>query len=977
MTGQLSPEERQRLEELFERIADLSPPEQAEVLDRECGASGRLREELLRLLEGDAAFDTLRRLQPTVPMQPGTLIGAYKLLERIGEGGMGEIYAAVQLPPGERRVALKVIKRGMDSAQVVARFEAERQALARMEHAHIAHVYDGGSMPDGRPFFVMEFVAGVPITDYCDRHQLTTRQRLELFVGVCAGVQHAHLKGIIHRDLKPSNLLVTEQDGRPLAKVIDFGVARATTGRLAERTLHTMLGQIVGTLDYMSPEQADPTGLDIDTRSDVYSLGVVLYELLSGLLPLDHSSAGDVSLLTIQRSIVEQEPPKPSTRLRRLTDMANMLAPRHGTDRRALLRQLKGDLDWICLKALEKSPARRYQSVAELAEDVQRHLAHLPVRAGRPGAIYRARKLVRRNRAAVAAGVLMLGLAVASVFGFIASQTTQANRPFVDSSRLADLLKQADKLWPPYEDRDHPHMIHDLETWRDQARELADTLDARRADLSAMDASPVENYAYKARRRALEALTQGLSELVDPATGLLGGEDAVSREHGWSVPHRLAFAERMKAGFAKDGEFERQWAQWARDSGFKLEPQIGLVPIGKDPDSERWEFAHLMTGTPAQRDGEGHIVRTGAMGIVFVWMPEDTFWMGADSRPSGGHNLEDHPPRGASPAHQVTLSAHFLSKYEMTQEQWQRLTGNNPSRFRRDEKWDQQSQRGWDPQWLDAKRFAVLGQDLPPHPVEQVSWENCMTWLPRAGLCLPSEAQWEHGARAGTDGPFSLPTRPDFANVNDDYARLHGGREHDEEHGGRPEDGTPKEMDDGSTMHAPVGSYPANGFGLHDVHGNVYEWCLDGFDYDYYQHSRLRDPIAPSVGEEPRIYRGGSYRVPAVFARSSVRNYYPPAMAGQALGVRPCLVIGVPQVFAITPPAVGPVPRPVLLAIHRGEQVLARHLVTLQSDQPTNTALSLPPGDYRALVTLEGRELASVLFTVGATEGPPLRIVLQ
>ena len=335
---------------------------------------------------------------PSLAEQQGSWIGPYKLLQQIGEGGMGTVFMAEQDKPVHRRVALKVIKPGMDSAQVVARFEAERQALAMMDHPNIARVLDVGTTDTGRPYFVMELVKGVPITEYCDANRLTPRERLELFVPVCLAIQHAHQKGIIHRDIKPSNVLVTLHDGNPVPKVIDFGVAKAIEQRLTDRTLFTQIGQVVGTPEYMSPEQAEMSGLDIDTRSDIYSLGVLLYELLTGTTPLERREAGFVEVL---RRVREEEPPRPSTRLSNAEEIASIAAKRK-TEPAKLARLVRGELDWIVMKALEKDRTRRYATANGLARDLQRFLADEPVEAGPPSARYRLGKFARRHRAALA-----------------------------------------------------------------------------------------------------------------------------------------------------------------------------------------------------------------------------------------------------------------------------------------------------------------------------------------------------------------------------------------------------------------------------------------------------------------------------------------------------------------------------------------------------------------------------------------------
>jgi eukaryotic-like serine/threonine-protein kinase len=384
-------------------------------------------------------------LDQTAPSSASSF-GRYRLLQRLGEGGMGEVWLAEQTEPVRRQVALKVIKAGMDSAQVVARFEAERQALALMDHPAIATVFDGGTTPQGRPYFAMEYVKGEPITVYCDRHLLSTRERLELFMQVCEGVQHAHQKGIIHRDLKPSNVLVSIQDDRPVPKIIDFGVAKATTQHLTERSLFTELGVLIGTPEYMSPEQAEMGGLDIDSRTDIYALGVLLYELLTGVLPFDRKDLRQAGIAEIQRIIREKEPPRPSTRITQLGPASTEAAKNRHTEPRRLASELRGDLDWITMRALEKDRTRRYQTANALAMDVRRHLANEPVLAGPPGAPYRAAKFVRRHRVGVTAAVLLVALlgtfavAMAVQAQRIARERNRANQEASAARRVSAFL---------------------------------------------------------------------------------------------------------------------------------------------------------------------------------------------------------------------------------------------------------------------------------------------------------------------------------------------------------------------------------------------------------------------------------------------------------------------------------------------------------------------------------------------------------
>ncbi len=435
------------LEALFLEVLKKPEVERSEFLDIVCRDDDKLRAELADMLDAhEQAADFLER--PAVrteqtllahPMEsPGTVIDRYKLLQLIGEGGFGAVYMAEQREPVKRRIALKIIKLGMDTKQVIARFEAERQALAMMDHPNIARVLDAGATETGRPYFVMELVKGVPINEYCDTENLSTKERLDLFITVCNAVQHAHQKGIIHRDLKPSNVMVTLHDGKPVPKVIDFGIAKATNRELTDKTLFTEYRQFIGTPEYMSPEQAEMSGLDIDTRSDIYSLGVLLYELLTGVTPFDGKRLRSAAINEVQRIIREEEPSRPSTRLSELShalpsplgrgaggegstdsqeSSIQYIVKHRRTDPGSLSKQLRGDLDWIIMKALEKDRSRRYDSANGFADDVQRHLDDEPVVAGPPSAAYRMSKFVRRNRTGVMTACAVLALLLAGIAG--------------------------------------------------------------------------------------------------------------------------------------------------------------------------------------------------------------------------------------------------------------------------------------------------------------------------------------------------------------------------------------------------------------------------------------------------------------------------------------------------------------------------------------------------------------------------------
>jgi serine/threonine protein kinase len=587
-----------------------NPAERHAYLDEACSGQPELRqqvEQLLRLHEGAGTFlerpaaesANTRTFVDTAEATPqpeaGNVVGPYKLIELIGDGGMGSVWMAQQSEPVKRLVAVKLIKAGMDSRQVVARFEAERQALALMDHTNIARVLDAGTTSAGRPYFVMDLVKGVPITRYCDEHRLTPRQRLELFIPVCEAVQHAHQKGVIHRDLKPSNVLVALYDGKPVPKVIDFGVAKATGQSLTEKTLATGFGAIVGTLEYMSPEQAQINQLDIDTRSDIYALGVLLYELLTGSPPFSRPEVEKAGMLEALRVIREQEPSKPSTKLSTAEGLPTLAANR-GTEPAKLKRLVRGELDWIVMKALEKDRNRRYETAASFAADVRRYLDDEPVQAGPPSAWYRFGKLARRNTAALCtaalvAASLLAGIAIATwqavrattAMAATALEKRRADRQAATATRINASLKQMLGLLHPDSDKGRDYTVLQL------LDDYSDNLEENLADepTAAADLHTAVGLAYACRGQNHKARGH-LQRALELARGVFGDQHPKFADK---------LVDLMSPEISASEPLERREAELRRALAIYRESGVGGEPVIR----ALWMLQWNLLSTPVDR----------------------------------------------------------------------------------------------------------------------------------------------------------------------------------------------------------------------------------------------------------------------------------------------------------------------------------------------------------------------------------------
>ncbi|MBX3464235.1 MAG: protein kinase [Planctomycetes bacterium] len=779
----------------------------------------RLRD---RLRRADGALSEAGLAEPPAPRA----IGPYRLRQRIGEGGFGVVWLAEQEAPIRRRVAVKLLRSGMDTANVLRRFEAERQVLARFDHPCINRVLDAGATEAGDPYLVTEYVPGVPLTTWCERRAAPLAERLALLLQVCDGVQHAHQRGVIHRDLKPSNVLVADVDGRPQVKIIDFGLARAFGDDSPAG--HTRAGALLGTPEYTSPEQAEGSA-DVDTRTDVYALGTMLYELITGDLPLGRARWRHAGMSELVELIGRHDAPPPSAVVR---------DP-------GLARAVRGELDWIVQAALQKDRDRRYANVAQLAADLRAFLARRPVSVGAPSAAHRLRRFVQRHRLPVALATMALvalvgGLATTLVLlarthraEAAATETLRRFLGLADVVHLQDLQAEADAAWPATPDR-----VAAYERWLVRAEALLARGEERQR--LGRDAGAADE-AHRFLRTTLQALAAELEAFA-------GAAGAVA-----SVGQRLAFARDVRE--ATIDAVQAEWRRAAdavradpRFAGLELRPQLGLVPLGADPDSGLEEFAVLQTGRPPARGADGRLQLEAGSALVLVLLPGGRCTIGAQDQDPTAPRYEVQPPQIAlGGLQEVELAPFLFAKHELTRGQWQRVFGRDPSHY-------------------PVGAATPDGPLSALHPVENLDWATADLALRRLGLALPTEAQWEHAARGGTTTRWW---------TGDAVASLQGAANL----GGREAVWMPPqsmaitpELDDGVQFMAPIGRFRANPFGLHDVVGNYSEWCLDA-------PQRLEVPVRPGDGrrgDPPRpegahLLRGGSYADPAVRATSSYR----------------------------------------------------------------------------------------------------------
>ncbi len=825
------------------------------------------------------AIAALRELTP--PESPEH-IGPWHIRSTLGEGGMGTVYLAERTEPVHMRTALKLIKLGMDSRAVLARFEQERQALARMQHDGIAKIYDCGTSERGQPYFAMELVEGRPLTTFCDANQVGLAQRLQLMRSVCDAVQHAHNKGVVHRDLKPSNVLVSGDADAPRIKVIDFGLAKALGEKLVAATLFTEAGQLIGTPEYMAPEQADPLNTDIDTRADVYSLGVMLYELLVGELPFSTKEVRGANPTAMRRMLLDKDAPRPSTRLRARSNAKRDTLP--------TLRALRSDLDWVVLKALEKDPERRYETPDALAEDLRRFLEHEPLIAGPPSASYRLKKLLRRHRLAfAAAGAVMTtaitGAVVAIDFAIEAkAQATIAQQRSSDFDLLSAVLHQERAL--EHKNQLYPATPSKLPQMRGWIAEECDALLTMRGAIAAtidkLAASKLDQSASAGSTEFLESALRtllpkldALSDLERPQVEqLVRWADYLAEIQGRDHANAPATWQQCRLAIAAADDVVASVRYRGVAIDFDNEAFLGLVPLGINPATKLLEFYDLRSAWDGTSDPQtipiprlatdGSIRVEPETGIVFVLLP-------GGEQDLGGQNEDPNAPRyektqyALNPPCHIRLDPFLIARHEVTRAQWQRLWT-----------WDRSES---EPTFFRGDGKAAGKGMYPNNPVDNVSWHMADLLTSRHGMSLPTQLQWEYACRGGTTTPWWCgTTQRDLqgkANLCDKTgARLF-------RHWGAP---TP--FDDEYVFHAVVGTFAPNPFGLHDVHGNVWEWC----------HDTWATKVAPRDGDGRRGEAantgladqcGGGFESSADHARSAYSIHQKKDSRSGDVGLRP------------------------------------------------------------------------------------------
>lgn len=771
-------------------------------------------------------------------------IGPYTIVGKLGEGGFGNVYHARQSEPVRRDVAVKVLKKGMDSRQILGRFEIERQTLAMMDHSGIAKIFDAGRTSTGQPYFVMELVKGIPITKYCNNQKLPIDERVRLFIDVCHAVQHAHHKGVIHRDLKPSNILVTIGDERAKPVVIDFGVAKTTQGPLGEQTVVTQMHQVIGTPLYMSPEQAEMSSLDIDTRADIYSLGVILYELLCGTTPFSRESLRGTAL-SVARKLQEVDPPRPSQRLTEDAEKAQNLASKLGETSVSLQRSLRSELDWIVMKCLEKQRGKRYPTVSGLAQDLQRYLDDEPVQARRSTVVYSLQKLAAKHRlVAISALLIFASMATGTVVSMY--MYFQAQQRARDVLRLADLneIISLEQEIPGLVTTPLLKRKSQMRSWLDRVQVPMARIDDHRRTLERLTAiGRRENSKDVFATLEYQWQFDNQQELVQRLKAFSGSQGRVAQVQRW---HNASPSEQaMKEAWARCmADLEKTQPTW------QVKERFGLYPIGKSPHSGLWEFVDLNTGL-APTDTSAMPEPTD--GVVYVLVPGGTFMMGSPPEEAGRAPSEHQHPARVSPF--------LIAKYEFTQAQWIRIMG-----------------------FVQKTEFPG---ELKPTAASWFEARDCCLQIMAE---LPTEAQWEFACRAHSAGPYagSIEDLGWFDANSAKNAEVKSDKELKEIGRKMPNDFNLFDMH-GNAHEWVFDAYDKNFYHSPEAQSldpvrppryqTHYDWTLATSNFETEEEREVLEAVL----------RGGTYNGKASYCRSANRYHEEQVVAFSDVGFRPCI----------------------------------------------------------------------------------------